>query len=280
MLWAGVDLGTTHLKALLYDDRQRRVLDLAIAPTPTLHDGQLTSHDADDVVLTALGLLAGILDGDRARLLAGIGVSGVGEEIVTLDGDDRPTGPVLAWYDPRGHEEADTLAAGAPPRLHRRLAMDASYSLFKLLWLHAHRPDEFGRIRRVLDPSAYLLLRLGARATMDWSHASRTALFDPWTTAWDAETLRAAQLPGSSLPELVPSGTIVGTASSREAVTAGIPAGTPLVIGGHDHLCGAYASGVREPGDLYVSAGTSEAQLVVLPGAPESNVSTLNLDFG
>src|SRR4051812_48852267 len=115
MLWAGVDLGTTHLKALLYDDTQRRVLDVAIAPTPTLRDGQLTSHDADEVVLTALGLLAGILaGGDRARLLAGIGVSGVGEEIVTLDGDDRPTGPVLAWYDPRGQEEADTLAAGAP----------------------------------------------------------------------------------------------------------------------------------------------------------------------
>ncbi|WP_250448065.1 FGGY-family carbohydrate kinase, partial [Actinotalea sp. C106] len=44
---------------------------------------------------------------------------------------------------------------------------------------------------------------------------------------------------------------------------AGVPAGTPVVLAGHDHAVGTWASGARLPGDRADSIGTTEAVLTV-----------------
>ena len=46
----------------------------------------------------------------------------------------------------------------------------------------------------------------------------------------------------------------------------GLAAGTPIVLGGHDHLCAALAAGAINPGDLVDSTGTAQALLFVLSG--------------
>ena len=167
MRWAGIDLGTTHLKAVLYDDRARRIVSAATAPTPLRTAGGLSAHGADDVVRIALDLLGTVLHGaGEPWSLGGIAVASVGEEIVTVDARDNPTGETLAWYDPRGRDEAEAFGAGSRTGLHERFRPDPSFSLFKLLWLRAHRPVELERCVRVLDLSAYTLVRLGAAAAM------------------------------------------------------------------------------------------------------------------
>ena len=47
----------------------------------------------------------------------------------------------------------------------------------------------------------------------------------------------------------------------------GLPAGTPVAVGGHDHLCAAVAAGVVEPGCLFDSMGTAEVLMGVIPRA-------------
>src|SRR5664280_610629 len=157
MRWAGIDLGTTHLKAVLYDDRARRIVSSATAPTPMRTADSLSAHEAE------------------------------------------------AFYG-----ESQT-------GLHERFRPDPWFSLFKLLWLRAHRPAELERCVRVLDLSAFMLVRLGAAAVMDWSHASRTGVFDPESASWDAQTIAAAGLPAAWFPPLVPSGTIAGQVSNATA---------------------------------------------------------------
>lgn len=281
MLWAGLDLGTTHLKALLYDDRTRRIAALATTSTPMTTVGLHAAHSADGLAQIAVELLASVLKQvDGSRRLGGIAVAGVGEEIVPIDADGNPTGETLAWYDPRGRDEAEAFCRESVPTLHEEFPPDGSFSLFKLLWLRAHRPGELDRCVRVVDVTGFLLMRLGAPPTMDWSHASRTGVFDLDLGAWDEETLLTAGLPLDWFPALVPSGTIVGHLGASVAAQLGISAGTPLVAGGHDHFCGAFASGVRETGELYVSAGTSEAQLVLTDGPVQKAADGSRFDQG
>jgi xylulokinase len=281
MRWAGIDLGTTHLKAVLYDDHARRIVSSATAPTPMSTADGLSAHGADDMANVALDLLATVLDGSGAPwVLGGIAVASVGEEIVAVDARDNPTGETLAWYDPRGRDEAETFLGASRTGLHERFRPGPSFSLFKLLWLRAHRPAELERCVRVLDLSAYILVRLGAPPAIDWSHASRTGIFDPESTSWDAETIAAAGLPAGWFPPLVPSGTIIGHVSDAWAARLRIGRGTPLITGGHDHFCGAFASGVRAAGELHLSAGTSEAQLVVTDGPVEGVAGAYAFDQG
>jgi sugar (pentulose or hexulose) kinase len=281
MRWAGIDLGTTHLKAVLYDDRARRIVSSATAPTPMRTADSLSAHDAEEVTRIALDLLGTALDGAaEPASLGGIAVASVAEEIVVVDAKDNPTGETLAWYDPRGRDEAEAFYGESRTGLHERFRPDPWFSLFKLLWLRAHRPAELERCVRVLDLSAFMLVRLGGAAVMDWSHASRTGVFDPESASWDAQTIAAAGLPAAWLPPLVPSGTIAGQVSNATAARLRIGRGTPLVTGGHDHFCGAFASGVRAAGEMHLSAGTSEAQLVITDGPVDGVAGGYAFDQG
>jgi xylulokinase len=56
---------------------------------------------------------------------------------------------------------------------------------------------------------------------------------------------------------------VIGRLGAGPAAELGVAPGVPLVTGGHDHFCGALAAGARSPGDLFISAGTSEAHLLV-----------------
>ena len=72
---------------------------------------------------------------------------------------------------------------------------------------------------------------------------------------------------GIAPPELVPSGRDLGPIDREIADELGISRSARLVAGGHDHFVGAFGSGVRATGDCYLSAGTSEALLVLSPRA-------------
>jgi xylulokinase len=48
-----------------------------------------------------------------------------------------------------------------------------------------------------------------------------------------------------------------------------LPERVALVTGGHDHLCAAFGAGVRSTAELFLSAGTSEAHLALIPAPLE-----------
>ena len=277
MLWLGVDIGTTHVKVLVLRDGAG-VVAHAVEATPVDVRGNAVSRRpgevADAVVRLVRRAMASVA-GDRE--VGGLAVASVGEEIVPVDRHGSPLGDVPVWYDRRGLAEAGAFGSTG---LHRQFPPDPTYSLFKLLWLAAHRRAVVERAARFLDLSSFVLTRFGAPPVMDWSHASRTALFDPVSVAWDPETVRVAGLRAATLPDLVPSGTVVGRLDPAVAGALDLAPGVPLVAGGHDHFVGAFASGVRSSGDHYLSAGTSEAQLVLGDGPLAPTGGPARIDQG
>lgn len=279
MRWIGLDLGTTNLKAVLYDDVGKRPIARASRPTPVREDADGTAHDADDIVSQSIALLAELTSSaPKGPAPTALAIAGLGEEVVLLDESGRAVAPVLVWFDPRGREEAAVFALEATPELHRRFRADPTFSLFKLMWIRTHRPQEWTKTAAIVDLTGYVLARLGGKRVMDWSHASRTALFDPVAVAWDRDVLDAAELAAELLPDLAPSGMCVGRLDPEIARTVGLPAEPPLALatGGHDHLCSAYASDVRQAGEIYLSAGTSEAQLILTDEPLSANTSSVD----
>jgi len=263
--YLGVDIGTTRIKALLYETGTGKVLAEGAAATP-FSPGGMPGRDAEAVARTVLTVVAGTLaQGPSAASLAGIGVTSLSEEVVLVDESGRPAGPVIPWFDPRGSE----YAADVPPVL---AGANPSFTVFKLRWLAQHRREEASRTRFLAGLSGYVLAHLTgagpAGLTMDWSHASRSGFFDITGRSWIPEALEWAGFPARSLPRLVPPGSAVGTLSAELARAWGAPARVPVVSAGHDHFCGAFAAGARQPGQAYLSAGTSEAHLVLCDQPP------------
>ncbi len=282
MISLGIDVGTTRTKVLAVDIERGTTLGLAAASTPTVRDVDGEAHRPADILDTVAVLLEQVVGGletpDRVRAIC---VASVGEEVVLVDRERRPVGDTIVWHDPRGTSQAATFmqGPGGMLRLSQRWPPDATFSLFKLMWMQEHRGEAYAAASSWTDLGDYVLARLGGDLVMDWSHASRAGAFDVETRTWDGDSIDAAGVE-ISFPRLVPSGTAIGTVERDLARHIGLPDDVVLVAGGHDHLCAAFGAGVRTTSELFLSAGTSEAHLALIDGPAVRQNGRYRIDQG
>jgi xylulokinase len=270
-IYVGVDIGSTRTKVGAYDPETKSMVAVRVAKTAVMDD-ELGGHRDARLLVDSVERLIDELLTDPAVMrseVCGVSVGSVGEEVVMLTPDGQPTGHVLCWYASHG---ALAKSAIIQEDVESRIcALDSSFSVFKLAWLARHRPDEIASAETWTDLADYVAWSLAGssgRVFMNCSHASRTGVLDLARRQLDLTNLRYAGVPDIRLPELVPSGRVV----ARTPATGPLPADVPIVTGGHDHFCGAFGAGVRTRGMAYLSAGTSEAQLVLTATPPVSQM--------
>lgn len=171
--------------------------------------------------------------------------------------DARAVDEVRAFR--REHPEAErkayertgqTLALGAPARL---------------MWLRSHEPHVFDRIEDMVMLSDWIAIRLGAGHHVDPSNGCTTGLFSVESREWDSETIGLFGLPDTvSNAKVREAGTMIGSVSKNAADETGIPAGTPIVMGGGDAQLGSVGVGAVRAGEAAVFGGTFWQQEVNL----------------
>jgi sugar (pentulose or hexulose) kinase len=262
----GLDVGTTRIKGLLIG-LDGVLLAEADRPTPWVEDADGTHADAAALAAAAREVVARVAEASEAAdaRVVGIGVTGMGEAGVLLDGDGRPLAPVLAWHDRRGDVEAVRVLLGEEA-FHRAVGMflDSQPSLPKILWLRRMVPDARRAVRFCSVPE-WVVASLGGNPVSELSLASRTGLLDLATAApWPA----ARELLGRDLlSDLVQAGTPAGVANGSAPAAV---RGATLTVAGHDHQAAALAVGAARDGALLDSLGTAEALLRCVRGPLES----------
>jgi xylulokinase len=263
----GLDIGTTSIKAAVYDPDLGQVSQAASRPTPVRRQASDRSEHDPEALWQAV--LECIRDVAAGQPVAGLAISSMAEAGVLVDAEGRPVAPVMAWYDRRSEPQAAQVEAAAPmERLYAITGQRASpsFGATKLLWLRDNRPEDFRRGQTWLPVPAYVLYRLTGQMAVDYTIASRTLLFDQQRRAWSSELLEALRLQAGLLPPVRASGSAVGALTPAAAAASGLPAGAVCVLGGHDHLCASLAAGARHPGALSDSTGSANALMLLLPG--------------
>lgn len=123
-----------------------------------------------------------------------------------------------------------------------------------LRWLCRHEPDVFAATTSVAGSYDWLARRLGAVAHVERNWALESGLFGLDGAPLEEVTARAQIDPGL-LPEVRSPGEIVGEVDSVAARATGLRVGTPIVVGGADHVSSAYGAGLLESGDWLVKLG-------------------------
>jgi xylulokinase len=263
---AGVDVGTTHVKVGFFGP-DGRAAALARAAMPQADSGDWRGYPVDAVVARVLDGLAACRSEAGVDPVA-VGVAGMAESGVPLDRSMTPLTPIIPWHDLRAGEEAAGLArvlgrtrvfqvTGRTPA--------AKCPLPKLVWLRRHRPELHARVARWAGAPDVVALALTGRLGTDPTLAARTMAWDVRGRRWHEGLLGEAGLTPEQMPPVHGSGEPVGSLRPDAARAAGLAAGVPVVVAGHDHLVAAYGAGVRRPGQVADSTGTAEA--VVLPTA-------------
>ncbi|MBI3942049.1 MAG: FGGY-family carbohydrate kinase, partial [Chloroflexi bacterium] len=139
------------------------------------------------------------------------------------------------------------------------LPLQPIFGLCKLLWLKENHPEAYARTARWLNLADYIAFRLCGVAATDYSLGTRTMAMNLHELKWSEELLDQAGISAKIFPPLVPSGTLLGWVTANAARDTGLSTATQVSTGGHDHICGALAVNVIQPGTLLNSLGTAEA---------------------
>jgi len=277
-LLVGLDVGTTAIKAVVFDGKGRPVAR-GSANTPWVVTGQGTEMDAVTLTASAVGALAEALAGAPEGPVVALGITSMAESGVLLGTRGQPLSPVIAWHDGRDVGEVSALAAAfGPDEFARRtgLPLRSQWSLTKHRWLVGHDARAGEAVRR-LNIAEWVVRALGGQECAEQSLASRTGWLELGSRRWWPEALEWSGARASLMPDIVEAGTPLGMVSSDVGIAR--LAGAVLTVAGHDHQAAAVGAGAFGPGDVLDSCGTAEAFVRTIPaGLQADSVAALAKD--
>ncbi len=255
----GVDVGTTGCKVACFTADGR--LEAAAYREYDITHPQVgwSELDATEVWAQVRSAIREVAHHAVADPVTAIAVSSLGEAVVPMSRDRTILAPSILNFDIRGESYLDGLAQVLPPGdLYRTNGntLGNHYGLTKLLWIRDQRPEVYERTDKFVSWSGFVAMMLGAEPAVDASLANRTLLFDLETDDWSARLLALTGLDRAKLPDVVRSGTVIGTVPADLAAEFGLPHGVAITAGAHDQCANAVGCGVIGPGRAVYGMGT------------------------
>ncbi len=268
----GIDLGSTSLKVMIYD-LDGNVVARGSRPTERYHPypdhPEWTVWQPEQIWSgAAASIKEALAQLDDPRQVKGVAVTGMGMDGLPVDAAGRWLYPFISWHDPRTAPQHDWWQAHIGAEKTFSIGGNTLWrfsTALRLLWMAEHEPGILARTDKWLLIEDFLNFMLCGRKATDYTMASCTLLFDQHSLDWSAETLALANIDRRLLCDAYPSGTVLGEVNAAAADVTGLPAGTPVVLGGHDYLCGALPVGAFKPGVVLDVTGTWEIVLTAIP---------------
>lgn len=266
-----IDLGTTSWKAALISP-DGGIVQVSRIPTPVIREDGFPCYSARDLSSHLHELTAQLSDLAGVSLTAITGMAEAG--LVTDRRTGEPLSPIRPWFDRQAlpvYEETrrDARFAGRPEITG--LPDSYKYGLYKLLSFLRNSgaaPDTVAW----MSLQAYAAFLLTGRRAEEPSIAARTGCFDLRSRRWDTAFLHALGLDAGLFAPLIRQGAAVGPA--RPDNPCGLPAGTPVCLAGHDHICAAWGVGALQRSQPFISTGTAQVVLSAAAAAdPSSGLS-------
>ncbi len=262
-LLLGIDLGTTRVKAAIFDTHGRQVAAASrpnrlrvLGPGRVEQSLEEVSEAADAAVRAVVAAL-----GERTSQVAAIGVTGQMGGITALDRAGRPTIPYDSPLDLRSAAAFERWMLPIMPLLLRRTGAAPEWGQKPLYW-RDERPEVWERIVRFTTlAGAYVAELVGLapeEAFVDHTYASHSGFWSGGAT-WDRELLALVGLNAEKLPRLARPTDVVGRLRPARAAALGLRAELPVIAGAGDGMASVLGAGGVDPGLLVDLSGTATA---------------------
>ena len=258
--YIGIDLGTTHMKSAVFDE-QGTLIELLKIATPVTTDDYGQIYQPEEFCDLVKGQLSQFLK--RYENICGISITGMSEAGLIIN---RVTGkeatPILPWFDQRTVGLASQVSKEEEQNYFCKTGLrnNYKYGIYKYLWLleHSDIKTEDSLWLSVCD---YIAWKLTGEFVTDPSFAARTYVYDIINHCWDEERLTGYGLSKHNFPRVLPSGERVGFLSKDGTLAYTGKKNIMVCIGGHDHICAAYAVIHEDTNRVCNSIGTAETFL-------------------
>lgn len=266
-LLAGFDLGSSGVKAVLLDPEHGIVASSSREVALFSDHPGWAEASPEEWWRTVCALSAELMAsaGVSSSQIRAVAVTGMVPAILVSDAEGRPLRRAILQNDARAVEEIreldEALVGLDLLRLTGSVLSQQSVAP-TVMWLARHEPLVWAETASIQGSYDWLARRLGAEPHVENNWALESGLYhldlSPLAAVREATEL--------AWPELLPvwmSGSVAGSLSAAAAQETGLREGTPIVVGGADHVLSAYGAGLSSQGDCLVKLGGAGDILIV-----------------
>lgn len=266
----GIDVGTQGARVVLID-AQGAIVGSAEQVFP-LNDQSREEQSPDEWWAACYQSLADLLQNtDRAIINAvkAIAVTSTSGTVIPLDGNNRPLHNAIMYSDKRSVKQAEKCTAAAL-KYHNSgyTTFNFSSGLAKMVWLVETYPDKAAKIAKWIHAADFVTGMLSnVWGVTDYTNAFKSG-YDVSHYNWPEYLYTHLPLKKEWLPEVVPSGEVIGTITKDIARKLGLPESVQITAGITDGCASQIASGAINPGDWNTTIGTT----MVIKGVTKKEV--------
>ncbi len=259
----GIDIGTSGCKTILVDEKGKIIASaLEEYPLFSLRHGWSEQRPDDwwnAVVKTIKSITSRY--GKEVENLRGIGLTGQMHGLVALDERNEVIRPAILWNDQRTEVQCreiyDKVGGEETLLKYTNNRMLPGYTGGKILWVRENEPENYEKIKHIVNPKDYIRYRLTGVIATEVSDASGTGFFDVKNRRWSKELLEILDIPLDFFPDCYESVEVSGSLLNSIADELGLPRGLKVVGGGGDAVIQGVGTGVISSDVCMTVMGTS-----------------------
>lgn len=266
---AGIDVGTTGVKAVLFDLAGRPVSSGYEEYACSYPQAGWVEQDCEDLIQAVYRCCERAVRGGgiAGEDVYSIGVSAQRSSTVFMSRQGKPL-KLISWLDNRAGEQVEEITQKiGRERFYEitGLPLTTTWMLPKILHTRQHDPALWEQVGKITQLQDMIQRALGVNGYhSDEPEAGFFGLWDNRRLCYSDELLSAFDLSPELLPEIKPVGTKVGEISRAAADRTGFAPGTPICVGIGDQNSAAVGAGLVQPGLVSVSLGTGGLATVLL----------------
>ena len=265
--YLGIDIGTTSIKAAVFDSNGNRLALRAV--DYTLDTNSSTGYiefDATKYVSMCKDVIRDLTE--ECGKIDALSVDTQGETIIFTDENGTPVYPAIVWLDNRATEEAEEIknrfgnkrvyeVTGQPE-------ITAGWPASKVLWMKKNQPEAFSKTKKIFMLEDYILYSLSGNFVTEPTIQSSTIYYDITSGKWWNEMLDFIGITKEHLPSVVKSASLVGEYD-----------GIKIVSGMLDQIAGTLGAGVTDETKISEMTGTIMAICVMTDKIPKFNPDSI-----
>lgn len=258
----GMDLGTSSLKAVLFDENFQAINTVQVEYDLYQPQNGWSEQNPSDWIKAVDQVFETLHDKNSSELksLISIGLTGQMHGLVMLDENNQVIRPAILWNDQRTDKEIieinEKLCADKVIEITANPAL-TGFTLAKLLWVKNNEDDNYAKCKHILLPKDYIRFYLSGDYATDVSDASGMQVLDVKNRKWSEEVCKAFDIDMAMLPKLHESVEKTGELKSEFIEKYQIAKPVSIAAGAGDNAAAAIGCGVVDDGSTFTTIGTS-----------------------
>lgn len=265
MYTLGIDIGSSFIKASVYDAESRSYLSKAQVPDlemPVIAERKGWAEQSPETwwEYTKSAIKQAVskapIPGNEIRA---IGITYQMHGLVCIDREGNPLMPSIIWCDSRAVETGTYLEKllGAEYCHKNLLNSPGNFTASKLCWVLKNKPELTEKIYRIMLPGDYIAFKLSGEMNTTVGGLSEGIFWDFRNNRVSEELIKASGIPVEIIPRIVPVFGEQGRLIAEAASELGLKCGIPVSYRSGDQPNNAFSLNVNEPGEIAATAGTS-----------------------